>query len=162
MKNRNTLWGFHLAALVTIIVIALLASGCGTMSTYEKSWQLTHAIDYGQTLHIARSPTCYGEGNFLTKRLVGSHPSESEVTAVMATYALAHYGVNRWLEEKAENEGTRGWHATLRFFQASTTLLSARTIVRNHGIGLRPFDGGSTCAPAPDPPRHDPGARPIK
>lgn len=151
--------GFYVLFILTVIGLAFCTSGCSTMSTYERTWQTMHLIDYGQTLHIARSPSCFREVNFMTKRLVGEHPSESEVALVTAGYALAHYGINRWLEAKAETTGGRGWHGVLRFFQATTLLSKLHTVARNHSLGLRPFADGDTCVPEPS---YDPSARPVK
>lgn len=155
---------FHIVCLITVIVLAFCTSGCSSlpMSRYEQTWQTLNAIDYGQTMQTARSPSCYTEVNPVTQRLIGSHPSETEVTAVMAGYALAHYSINRFLEGKAESTGSSVWHGTLRFFQASTLLVTTRAAVRNHHFGLRPFGGAKSCALPPSAPSYDPSARPVR
>lgn len=121
-------------ALITItaLLVAVL-SGCA--ATPEKTWQTLHAIDLGQTLHIARAPACYHEGNEATAAVIGEHPSEEGVVAIMVTYAVLHYYIGKRLEALEDKR----W---LKAFQYLTILQSARTVVGNHQLGLRPFGSG--------------------
>lgn len=119
-------------AAVSIACGALL-SGCQSVPPAygEAAWQALHAVDTAQTLHVARSPECYYERAPLTRALVGAHPSEAEVAAVMLGYALLH----RYLTEHLEGR----W---LRVYQATSFISTARNVVRNHNIGLRPLGAG--------------------
>lgn len=115
------------------LLLALSLSGCAL--TPEQTWQAIHLIDTGQTLHIARAPECYYENAPLTRAIIGKHPNEAEVAAIMITYSLLHDYISDRLRER-ENL------AWLRAFQVVTILNSGRNVIHNHQIGLRPFGSG--------------------
>lgn len=134
MRNLNSTRSVKSSALL----VAISLSGCSSLSTYERSWQTMNALDWSQTMHIAREPTCYREVG--SAELIGEHPSEGEVAALAAAYSLGHLWINRELEARAERNAV--WHWTWRFFQASSFLITSRNVANNHRIGLRPFGSG--------------------
>jgi len=72
--------GPHLRAATAVAACVLLLSGCQSMGRDEMTWQMLHAMDVAQTLNAASDP-CYKEDAWLTKRLIGEQPSDSEVLA---------------------------------------------------------------------------------
>jgi len=74
---------------LAIVALTLIASGCATWTkqdTYRHAALTTlFAVDYAQTMKIAREPNRFEEKN----PIIGSHPNEQEVTLYFAgTYAL--------------------------------------------------------------------------
>lgn len=127
----------------TAIVIASLAlPACSTLPSYEQSWQTLNAIDFAQTVHIARAPECFKEGDPITRSFIGSKPQTGEVVAYGALWALTHYWTNRWLEGKVEQTDSKVWRGVWRGWQASTLFLSASAVQGNHKLGLRPLGEG--------------------
>lgn len=123
-----------------ILLLALASSmaGCATLDergALELTWQSLHAIDTAQTIHIARAPSCFYEKNWLTSTIVGRHPDEADVAAVMLGYSMLHYFISQKLGELEDPR-------PLRVFQAVTLLQSGYNVVHNHSIGLRPFGSG--------------------
>lgn len=115
------------------IVCGTLLSGCAGMSprATEAAWQALHAVDAAQSIHIAREPECFHENAPLTRAIIGKHPSEAEVAAVMVGYSFLH----AYLTDRLEGR----WLRTYQFVSFAAT---ARNVVRNHQIGLRPFGSG--------------------
>jgi hypothetical protein len=97
----------------------------------EAVWQLLHAVDAAQTIHIARAPECFYEKAPLTRAIVGKHPGEAEVAAIMVGYSLLH----QYLTDRLEGR----W---LRTYQVVSFINTARNVANNHRIGLRPFGSG--------------------
>lgn len=97
----------------------------------EWAWQVLHAVDTAQSIHIARAPECFYENAPLTRTIVGKHPSEAEVAAIMVGYSLLH----TYLTDRLEGR----W---LRTYQVVSFINSARNVANNHRIGLRPFGSG--------------------
>ena len=136
--------------ILTILLASCLA-GCATweeMPPYEKAWQAMNVIDAGQTIHIAREPSCYREVGFPTQTLIGEHPSQSEVYATMAAYALAYHWTTKWLDRKVERaferqSDTRGiWYSLRVAFHGGMIISKGATIVNNQSIGLDPWGSG--------------------
>lgn len=120
----------------------LLLAGCASMNGMERAWQISHAVDGLQTLSIARDD-CYEEQAWLTRRLIGSRPSEGEVVAWWAGMAVGHAWVSRRLEDHPR------WQAV---WQSITLVHSVDTVMSNHRVGLRVDgdnrvqDSGGWCA----------------
>lgn len=148
MSERRLYW----TAVVPMLIVALVLSGCASPGgrnpsrTAEIAWQVMHVVDAGQTMHIASAPGCYRESNFMTKAIVGEHPSESEVAAVMVGYALLHAWVSRWLDEKntmnERGEYDSPWFVANTAWHGLGLLTKGATIANNHMIGLRPMGSG--------------------
>lgn len=118
------------AALISSLI---LLQGCGaidTMTTEEKIWQSMNIVDGLQTINIAKNPRCYYEATYLSKALVGKHPSEAEVIALMTTYAVAHYQMSRFLERR---DAPQWVQKTFQYVMIGT---KGVTIANNHRIGL--------------------------
>lgn len=106
-----------------------------------------HIVDTTQTLHIARTPECYHEAHPMTQALVGDHPSEGEVVAVMAAYTLVNESVSRWLKRRAQDpDASRWWGRASAAFAWSRLISSSYYVAQNHGRGLRPFGSGGCSA----------------
>jgi hypothetical protein len=126
-----------------LAVVTLTAQGCVSIDrNYERTWQTLHLVDTGQTVNIARAPTCYHE--VTSRAAMTEHPSEGRVYAVMGAYALSHYFLNDWLTKKAENDGGAWWGIS-KAFQATTLSLSAYNVINNRRIGLSPWGSGAGC-----------------
>jgi hypothetical protein len=96
------------------VVCALcgLAAGCVSLSESgptELTFQSLNAIDYAQTINIARQPDCYREADPVTSGLIGQHPSTGAVVAMWAVQAGAHYYVTRWLDREVDATDAEGW-----------------------------------------------------
>jgi hypothetical protein len=134
---------------VTLLVCTMaLCSGCGSMPLHEQAFHTMNVIDTGQTIHIAREPSCYREVGFPTAQLHGDHPSEGEVYATMAAYSLAYHYARKWLDRKvAESEPgsqEQGWWAVGRATLFGAVLIGkAATIANNADIELQPW--GRVC-----------------
>lgn len=156
---------------------AFCASGCALIMPVESrapvkryaaaeyTWQALNVIDYGQTMHLANSErtdaqmaewerrnytverSCYQESNFLTKALIGEHPSEASVALSSIAFALAHYYVSAWLESKDTlNEAgahNSPWVLANWAWHGVGLATKAFTVASNHSIGLRV--GGKGC-----------------
>lgn len=127
----------------TLLPLAVLAlTGCSTLGgesmsgRAEFAWQSIHAMDAAQTMHIANSGGCYREVNPVTSRIVGEHPSDGEVAAVMLGYAMLHKLATEQLHERNAPRWLIGtWHAVTLGF-------AVKTVTQNHRLGLRPFGRG--------------------
>lgn len=114
----------------------------------EMAWQVLNAVDFSQTINIARN-RCYVEKAWPTAKIIGRKPDESDVIAYGAAVAVLHFAVSYWLDTKsgpAWKVAKIAWHVS---FLANT----GYHVVNNHLIGLRPFGGGpavpsyETCKP---------------
>lgn len=103
----------------------------------EASWQALHAVDFAQTVTIARQPGRYDEEGVPTRWLIGEHPSEGAVGACWAGFALLHIAVTRYLAERADRD--RAWRWALYGWEALTLADSATAVAQNASIGLQPF-----------------------
>lgn len=88
----------------------------------EATWQVLHAIDWGQTLDIAAQPTRYHEIN----PILGEHPSRSTVNLYMGVGALLHLGITHVLPKRCRP-----------YFQGITIGLSGACVLHNFNIGLQ-------------------------
>jgi hypothetical protein len=132
------------AALVMLATSCLV--GCATLQPIarehglvltEGSWQVLHAVDFAQTITIARQPARYQEEGVPTRWLIGEHPSEGAVVACWAGLALAHLAVTRYLADRTDRG--RPWRWALYAWEALTLTDSAFGVAQNASIGLQPF-----------------------
>lgn len=118
--------------------VSLLASlsltACADVRLGMGVYQATSVVDMTQTIHMAREPMCWKEANVYTRYLVGEHPTEKAVVAVMLSYATI-----QWIAAYKIFEVSKvAYYA----FQAASIYPSVRVIHRNHQLGLRPFGTG--------------------
>lgn len=135
----------RLAAALLMAVLGCL-SGCSTLqrtardhgvALTEASWQALHAVDFSQTVTIARQPDRYREEGFPTEWLIGEHPSENAVEASWAAFALLHLAVTGYLAARVDRGPA--WRWALYGWEALTIAESAVTVGQNAAIGLQPF-----------------------
>lgn len=117
--------------------IALLAclgwlGGCQSMDRQELTWQTMHALDFAQTLNAAGDP-CYKEDAWLTKRLIGSQPSDAEVVAWGVGTAVFH----AWISNALEARGAPVW--VQKLWELGTLGHTTYAVGTNHEAGVRPF-----------------------
>ena len=113
----------------TAIVIALLFCGCSNWSrsdTYRHA-ALTGlmALDYAQTMKIAREPEHYHEMN----PILGRHPSEAEVSA----YFASAYAIKTAVAVALPPEYRKWWQYALIGFSGACV---ANNLVIGLGIGF--------------------------
>jgi hypothetical protein len=134
-----------LAAALLLVAIGGLA-GCTAMqhlarrhgvALAEASWQALNAVDFAQTVSIARQPRRYHEDGIPTRWLIGEHPGEGAVGACWAGVALLHLAVTRYLA--ARTDRGRAWRWTLYGWETLSLAEGARDVARNASIGLQPF-----------------------
>ena len=136
----------RLAGGALLLALTVWLAGCGTfrhigdrpgVALAEASWQAVHAVDFSQTVAIARCPDHYEERGFPTEWVIGEHPSESAVAASWAGFAVLHAAVTGYLAARAD----RGplWLWALYGWEALTLTESAATVAHNASIGLGPF-----------------------
>ncbi len=139
------------------VAIAASLAGCASLpgipdsGRTEFAFQALNAVDYAQTINIARRPDCYHETDSVTSRLIGAHPSSGAVAGMWAAQATAHYYVTRWLDREVDSTDATGWRITRWIWLGATFWMAGHHVVQNHSIGLRPFSGGAApnqCAPA--------------
>ncbi len=115
----------------SILLISLFA--WGPVSAAPDEWtkgdtarQLTyatlHAMDWSQSLHIARNPDQYQEAN----PLLGKHPTVGRVNSYMATSLLVHTSIAYALPKKYRE----AWQYVWIGFKAGL-------VYHNHSIGIR-------------------------
>jgi hypothetical protein len=146
---------------LTISIAAVIAcSGCTALESREsQAWLALHAVDTVQTFRIADQPTCFKEGDSLTRSVIGSHPSDGEVVAWSVGSAALHLGVAEWLLRNDHPRIAKVWH----YLRIGVT---ASAVAQNHSIGIRigapnkPRAG--TCDQLPALPTFDQNARAIK
>ena len=116
------------------------------MGPAEYAWQGLHAVDTYQTMQIARNPQCFEEADPLTRTLIGSHPSEAEVAAVMIAYSIGHAYVSGWLRERTEDAFERetpargGWYVARAVWTVGGLLAKGAVVAHNNSIGLGPVN----------------------
>jgi hypothetical protein len=132
----------------------LLLGGCAALPTDSKppeaAYQALHAVDFAQTIQIARSPNCYHEADPLTKRLIGEHPSEGQVRAAWALTSTVHLAVTGWLDREVDATDSKAWRIARGTWHVLTIADAGREVVRNRSLGLMPF-GGNACPRVPTP-----------
>lgn len=128
------------------MVVTGCLAGCSTLAPAkqrhglaltEASWQALHAVDFSQTVTIARQPHRYHEQGFPTRWLIGEHPSETAVAATWAGFALLHFAVTRYLAACADRGPA--WRWVLYGWEALTITDSAVAVAQNASMGLQPF-----------------------
>jgi hypothetical protein len=130
---------------VAVAACALL-SGCASMGPAEIGWQTLHAVDTYQTMQIAQHPGCYREADPLTRPLIGEHPSEAEVAAVMVAYSIGHFYVSRWLDDRTdsafeqESPNRGAWYVARAVWTVGGLLAKGAVVAHNNSIGLGPFN----------------------
>ena len=80
-----------------IFACAIAVSGCQSLDSAEVTWQSLHMIDFAQTYNAIDDP-CYVETNFFTQRLIGEHPTETQVMAWGIGTAVTHWFVAEMLD----------------------------------------------------------------
>lgn len=158
-------------ASLLIAAVGLLA-GCSVLPTNrasgiaEGAWQAMNVIDTGQTMHIAKSRRtdaqmaawaardftaeryCYEEANFLTRAVIGKHPSSGEAAAMGLAWAWGHARVTSWLDDRTERAFDRespsrgAWYVGRIAWHGVSLVTKAWQINRNNNIGLKPFASG--------------------
>lgn len=121
-----------------IAALALAACSDLPISRTEQVYQVANALDWAETINVARRPDCYAEGGWPTKSIIGAHPSVGSVVIFGAAQAVLHALVSTWLDRE-------GWARTLAVWQASTISIESYDVVHNTRMGLRPFASGSDC-----------------
>lgn len=122
------------------VCVALgLLTGCAA-SPAEKAWQAMHLVDVAQTINGPARDACFGEGNPLTRRLIGRQPSTEAVIVWGVAIAIAHYSVDRWLARSGHAD-----QAWVRMLRALDLGYKGFTIGHNHAEGMRPF-GDNHCS----------------
>lgn len=112
--------------------ILIMLTGCETFNrNSEIAWQTMHIIDIAQTVQTAKNPHCRSEGNALTQKIIGKHPSESNVYKWGIGSAIAHYFIFKWIDKKAKKDNL---NVGLRVLDNTSKFV---TIARNHGNGVR-------------------------
>lgn len=133
-------------ARALLIAVTLAAGGCAGLRQAarrhgvvlaEASWQILHAVDFAQTVTIARQPARFTEEGIPTVWLIGEHPSEGAVEACWAGFALLHVAGTRFLALRADRG--RPWRWALYGWEALSIADGAYAVARNASIGLQPF-----------------------
>lgn len=93
-----------------------------TDTAREVVWMALHAVDWGQTLEIARNPRDYSEMN----PVLGDHPSVGKVNLYMGAWAVAHPLVSYLLP--------RTWRDTWQYL---TIGVSFTCTANNFNLGLK-------------------------
>jgi hypothetical protein len=136
-----------------MLVAALLAlTGCAisipiggptkvraTYTPLELAYQAANAVDFSQTVSIARTGDCYAESDNWTTALIGRQPSPADAVKGWAVYSTGHALVSGWLLRKADTSGDDAWHAAYVAWQLVTIGNSVNHIVHNYRDGLTPF-----------------------
>lgn len=117
-------------ALTGLIVFG----GCHSveLSREEISWQTLHAMDIAQTMSAASDP-CYEEDAWLTQKLIGRQPSDTEVMAWGVGTAVGHVLVASALD---------AWNApewVQKAWSYGTISYTGFTVANNHNEGVRMF-----------------------
>lgn len=147
---------------IFVLLATLVLSGCqlimpveyddndghirSSVTSDEKLWHAMNVIDTAQTIHLARSPECYSESNFLTKKLIGEHPSTEQAIAVGILYSLVYRMTNQYIEDRitytADGYYGNGWGVAKITLSVLGLVTKGFTISSNHVIGMKPFGSG--------------------
>jgi hypothetical protein len=87
---------------------------------------IVHVLDWGQTLDMVNRSNEFHEDNFITKRIIGEHPSRSEVNVFMASTLLLKLGIAHVLPAKWRN-----------YFLGVSIIWQGQTVYNNYRIGLK-------------------------
>jgi len=102
----------------------------------EVTYQSLAAVDFAQTLQIAKDPQCYREDGTIAARVIGKHPSEGTVTGYFVAQSLLHLAVTRLLSYEVDRSDGRGWLITRNLWEAVTVAHTAENISANSSEGL--------------------------
>jgi len=109
-----------------IILFVLIICSCAHWSKEQKIMEAmtaaTYIIDCGQTLDIAKNPSCYKEMN----PIIGEHPSKGRVKSYFAGLIVTHLLISSLLEPKQRD-----------LWQKITLIISGGNVSRNYGLGLK-------------------------
>ena len=129
------------STLVVLLLAGGLLTGCqsiqNNVSRQEATWQALHVIDVAQTLNAA-SDDCYAEDAWLTQRLIGKQPSDTQVLAWGVGTALAHWAISRTLEARDAPQWLQ------RMWSYGTISHTGYAVVTNHNNGVRPWGDNRT------------------
>jgi len=130
-KIINILW-------IIAFLLSLLLPGCALFhgdkwttqdKVLETTWQIAHAVDWGQTLYISDHPTLFHENSFV----LGEHPSRSEVNIYMAAETILHPVVTNYLPRDKKILGV-----PIRTWWQSITIVRKVDLVRsNYMLGIK-------------------------
>jgi hypothetical protein len=135
------------AALVSGTLAACASLEAGVHDKSEWLLQASNAVDFSQTVTIARHPRCYYERNPLTSEIIGAHPSEAGVIRVWAAYSLAHAAITGWLDREADATGSRWWYAAKWTWRTVSLGESFYSVRENASLGLPMFGSSGACGP---------------
>jgi hypothetical protein len=127
-------------ALLACVAIPVTACAALPISPAEQVYQVANAIDWVQTINVARQPQCYREVGWPTESIIGRHPNVTGVLVFGAVQAVLHAAVSAWLENNH-------WTHTLAVWQTLTIGNEVVDVARNAGLGMRPFGahGDADC-----------------
>lgn len=129
-----------------LLAVTIAVAGCAPLRhaarrhgvvLAEASWQVLHAVDFAQTVTIARQPRRFEEEGIPTVWLIGEHPSEGAVEACWAAIALLHVAGTRFLALRADRG--RPWRWALYGWEALSIADGAYAVAQNAAMGLQPF-----------------------
>lgn len=113
LPQSNDPWAFH-----------------RSLAAAEGIWQAENLIDTIQSIHGAVEDQCYVEGDPIERPIVGAHPSAAGVVGVGLGFALAHYGISRWLLD--HDHPKIAWA-----FQLVSIANTSYSIGHNYSVGIR-------------------------
>lgn len=130
-----------LAGLLIGAALALVSlSGCAavrdnldltTADQYgEAAFQVEHLVDVVQTMHGAASDKCFSEGDPLTRRIIGAHPSQAATLVWGAGFGALHFGITDWLLSNGHDRIAAVW-------EAASIIDTAAVINHNYSVGVR-------------------------
>lgn len=128
-----------------VIPLLLLSVGCSSLPKdplwkAELGWQVLHGVDVLQTVNgPGRNPECFYESGFITKDLIGEHPSTGQVIAWGVGSSLLHFGVTSLLD----HINAKPWVKIA--WQGVTLTTTSATIIQNHREGVRPWGDNVGC-----------------
>jgi hypothetical protein len=109
--------------LIALIVLSTL-TGCVSLPPAEYAYQALHLVDAAQTFDI-KNHAGYHEEN----KLLGKHPTDSEIAAYMAAEAVVHGWISVQLES-APKWVRYTWHSLSIGWEG-------KEVIHNSQIGLR-------------------------
>lgn len=114
----------------------------------EGIWQGLHAIDVATTFKGPGMDTCYGEGDPITSRIIGTYPTKASIVGWGIGYAALHYVVTA---ELSEHNAPRWVQWTWQALQIADT---GRDVAHNFSIGIR-FGGANVHPGCVSKDRHE-------
>lgn len=101
----------------------------------EVAWQALNVVDAMQTVYIADHPDQYQEVG-QAGAFVGNHLSHGQAIAIMAVFAVVHYGVSLGIENLVQQNPD--YRVLQRTWQYTTLGYKVYTVENNHRIGIKP------------------------